>query len=344
MMQFMARFILLLLPMASYADLVAMSDDEMESSQGAGLGFALEDFVLSSDNSSLVLTGINDSNGDPTTTDWTELYIMGEGSENGTIRTPVDIASYNHPWILQTVRGSTDWDNNPGTYNEGDYPAISDDKSLFELATNSYETTAQNTQKYVENCIFSTSPDCTFHTSVRRTGMDIGSKFALQTVDRLEYLDIDLKGVYIDGSYVHTWSEYDDANESELNSEFKITFYARELNIGACDSGCSPELSVVNIDDFYLNIWLGYGQIQPVRYSVTSDGNFQLEMGWPDASPTGINMNSDEEEQEFFNGYYSNVPRIDAYFGNISVGDTSIGSTRIDGLTVQYLKVTSIDL
>ena len=84
---------LLVFSAISYADLARMDDKQLGDSTAAGLGFALDDFMLNSDSAVLKVTGINDSTGTEIEVDWSELYIMGEGSESGTNPTTVDIGS-----------------------------------------------------------------------------------------------------------------------------------------------------------------------------------------------------------------------------------------------------------
>ena len=109
------------------AELQALDDVEMSSQSGAGLGFALQDFVFSTDDASLAVTGIEDGTGNEVGIKWDQFYIMGEGSQNGAVKKPVDIGSYLHPWVVRSVRGSSDWDGDPADFYTGDAPAIGDD-------------------------------------------------------------------------------------------------------------------------------------------------------------------------------------------------------------------------
>ena len=70
----------------SYGDLVALSDASLSEETGAGIALALEDFVFDVNDAVTTVTGIESSDeSQELEIQWTELYIMGEGSENGSI-------------------------------------------------------------------------------------------------------------------------------------------------------------------------------------------------------------------------------------------------------------------
>jgi len=90
---------------AAFADLQALDDSQMSAATGEGLGFALEDFVLDTEGAELSVTGIQSSAGEEIDIKWTSLYVMGEGSDEGSIRTPGQIGSYLHPYVIRSLRG-----------------------------------------------------------------------------------------------------------------------------------------------------------------------------------------------------------------------------------------------
>jgi len=134
---------------SAYAELQAMDDSEMSSQSGAGLGFALQDFIFNTDDASLSVTGIDDASGNEVGIKWDEFYIMGEGSDNGSISTPTDIGSYLNPWVIRSVRGSSDWSGDPANYYTGDAAAIGNDVAALQLLTDVYTSPAQDTRQYV---------------------------------------------------------------------------------------------------------------------------------------------------------------------------------------------------
>lgn len=328
----------------THADLARMDDKQMGDSTAAGLGFALEDFMLNSDSAVLKVTGINDSSGSEIEVDWSELYVMGEGSEGGTNPTPVDIGSYLNPWTLNTVRGSADWDGDSATHHTGEYAAIGDDIALIELNTERYTSAIQNTQNYVETCILTDDPACASMTSVRRNGMDIGSKFEFVLPNGSDFLDIDIRGAYIDGSSMKLWSRENNDGDSVLYADLDILFYAKEIDVGVCDSGCNPVTSTLNMDNVYLDLNLGYGEIQPLIFDVTPDGNFELELTKPNPGPQGVDQNDSDAMIAFYNDFYDNAPKSNVYIGNIQVGNNTAGEVIVRDMSIQYMKVTSQDL
>ncbi|APR65830.1 hypothetical protein CN03_02170 [Thalassolituus oleivorans] len=513
---------LALVPVFANADLVALDDAVLANATGEGLGIVLEDFVFNVDDAVTSVTGIKSSSPDGGTTDgrdvtvdWTEFYIMGEGSQNGTIETPGQIGSLAYPWVLETLPGNA-------------FASIGDDIALLQLRSGEYTYAMENTDKYAkwaryqecvygqsgctnandavvamdsiisrltsekdaleafyngqmvdlesginndiatvivpqqqivtteqtqmtqaydtmetawiasgegvplgqkyEDCGWLGSSECTsgtkgdYNSTVdvylqevtdyneaertlaelyqntndangnslikrlqdyesyrslcgeveagnscadglvavrqndrddindvaiqlnagysRRAGLDIGSKFKFTVYDenkgayREDFMDIDMKGVTLDGSYIKLWSR-----DNKLNAEFRLNLYAKELNIGTCGSACNTQLlqdsSTLFMDNFYLSLSLGYGEVQPLMFSVTSDGNFQLDLSGVD----GTN----------YNDFYDNAAKSYLYVGNIQLGnatavENSLGSLTVDGLRATYLKVTSHDL
>lgn len=542
----------------AHADLVAMADNELGNATGEGLGFALEDFVLNSDGASLKVTGIKDSNGGEIDIDWTSFYIMGEGSEKGSITTPGNVGSYLNPWTVQTIRGSRGLSETDPDYVER-YAGIGNDVALLDISTGVYDNPVQNSEAFgrfsqYQGCVygnddcldldidlngdslaerliqqeinnlvaekdviltrytgndltdletaisntyandivpfenvveaekvdvanatnvaqvsyndmseaeraaisFLTIPDSCSKTlwgtyncdsneqedyavtvddvnaekselrdakkdlnaalndanltgvgqsyltlvndvdkykslcgytdtlaacsdgviarkeqtrsevesisvalsngEARRGGLDIGLtfEFSLNLAEggtRDDYLDVDMRGVYVDGTSLKLWSRPSlDATSpgSELNAEVRLNLFIKELDIRACDDTvCSTELlreaNTLNLDNLLLSLNLGYGDVQPLKFSATSDGQFQLELENPD--PTNPYANPDNlSADEFYEDYYTNAPKSFVHIGDVRVGNTSIGSSTISGFRAQYLKVTSRDL
>ncbi len=327
------------------ADLQALDDAEMSSQSGAGLGFALQDFVFSTDDASLSVTGIEDGSSNEVGIQWDQFYIMGKGSQNGSVRIPVDIGSYLNPWVVRSVRGSSDWDGDPADFYTGDAPAIGDDVAALQILTDVYTSAAQNTQQYVTDCIFDSATDCADRTAIRRDGADIGSRFTLDFADGSNYVwNIDMRGVYLDGSGFTLWSRPDQNGQSELLGQVNLSLLAEEFQIDTCGDVCTGTGSLLQIDQLYLGLNLGFGDIQPLKFSATSDGNFVLELSKPDPSSRGVDPTDSDAMLAFFNEYYANAPKSDIYIGEITVGNRTAGETVVNGFRAQYLKATSIDL
>lgn len=204
---------------------------------------------------------------------------------------------------------------------------------------------------------------------VRRLGFDVGStfEFTLNSTDangvvtsREDYIDVKLKGLFIDGTSFRFWSrESEDlANPgSELNGELRLNLFARQISINACGKLCLLDQNVegvfdpvkianttLNLNNFLLSLNLGFGEIQPMKFSATSDGNFVFELTPPNPNAVGVNTNDPAAMQEFYDDYYANAPKSFLYVGDVNIGGNSIGSTTIDGFRAQYLRVESRDL
>lgn len=554
--QLFTAFILVAISSA-HAELKSLDDSELQKATGEGLGFAIEDFMLDTDGSSLKVTGIKDTNGGEIDINWTKFYIMGEGSQNGTIKTVAQVGSYLNPWYLRTARGSRGLSVTDADYNAG-YTGIGNDVALIDFATDSYTNVLQNSKTFsqfslYQGCIygqpgctdlgyvggdslaertaqaelntltseqsalqaryssgitltqieqardntyayqqsggiweleqnvdsqrdvvnaqkvdtrtaydamtsaeqtetpFLVEVDCGFlglscstaernyndelatfsddraqleivlddlkvaendagrtgigqsyitvvqdvdrykalcgytdalatcsdgliskyqkkvndtesvafylsNGSARRNGLDVGFtfEFTLNRDDgstRDDYLGINIKGLFVDGSSLKLWSRPDknDPTKDELNAELRLNMFAKEIDILACNETDCPTQTVrdantLNLDNVYLSLNLGYGDVQPLKFSATSDGNFEYTLENPDpnssfANPTGMSA------KEFYEDYYKNAPKSNLYIGDVRIGDTnSIGAARIVGMRAQYLKVTSQDL
>lgn len=213
---------------------------------------------------------------------------------------------------------------------------------------------------------------------VRRQGMDVGSRFRFDVLNenqntggltRVEnYLSFELRGLYIDGAYIRLWSVEDpELGLSELNGELSLRFFAKQYAISACGVECeiNPEdgllavqqktelrdRTALKLNNYLYDLNLGYGDIQPMKFGVTSDGNFLFEMGMPDFSTTG-KPRTVENVREFFNNYYDNAPKSSLIVGQLQIGSApesgpnhgDLGSIRIEGLRAQYLRIESFDL
>lgn len=548
---------------SALGDLVAMQDDELSMATGEGLGLALQDFILDSDGAELQVTGIKDSNGGEIDIDWTSFYIMGEGSQKGSVATTTDIGSYLNPWVFRSVRGSRGLDQSDADYDER-YSSIGNDVALLEIATDTYQNPVQQSARFGEfsryqGCVYG-EPGCqdlgfdgsgdsaaeraiqseidlligtrseiqtrygasttvnfiqsdidnvynqeirprevtvqneqadvnaavevardsyevmnaaiidndetpttsflvipescsqwfgsyscdydeeedyadtvdavndekgelraakadlntamndgslsstgeSYLTMVsdvnefksicgygdqlsdceggqitrkqgirddietiafslsngqaRRNGMDIGLTFEFDLNlagggTRNDFLDIDMRGVFIDGTSFKLWSRPStdpSAPGSELLGELRLNLFAKELDIRACDDTiCNTEAlreaNTLNMDNFVLSLNLGYGDVQPVKFSATSEGHFQLKLENPDwtnefANPDGLSA------EAFYQDYYENAPKSYLHIGDVRVGNTSLGSSTISGARAQYLSVTTRDL
>lgn len=346
-----STLIFALLPHLVVADLIPLDDEDLSGQSGAGLGFAFENFIFDSAGADLSLTNIEDttsgSNGTDVDIQWSELYVMGEGSANGTNPTRVNIGSYDNPWVVKSVRGSTDWNLGTNATFEGDVPAIGDDLAILQILTSRYTDNANNTKQFVNDCVIGTSADCASRAGQRRATADIGSRFDFTFANGRQYTwDIDIQGFATDGSGLWLWSRANQ-NGSELLGQLNLSLYAEQFNLQTCTAGCSQaqrDNNLVTFSDVYFDVNLGFGEIQPVKFSVDDSGNFELELKAPDPTVLGINESDSGQMQAFYDLYYANAPKSNIYIGDVAVGNRTSGGIEITGLRAQYLKVTTTDL
>lgn len=169
----------------------------------------------------------------------------------------------------------------------------------------------------------------------RRGGIDIGSKFEFDVYDsttgstRTDYLNIDLSGVTLDGSYIRLWG-----NNGDLDGEINLKLFADSLSIATCGPACSAaqvQASTLTGTNVFLNLALGYGKAQPLKFSVTPDGQFEAEL------PKLTYSNHQD--------FYQNAPKTSVFIGNVNLGgNNNLGGLTIDGMQFNYLKVNSHDL
>ena len=198
---------------------------------------------------------------------------------------------------------------------------------------------------------------------------DIGVKLEVQVGSHSpDNLSIHAKSAVFDGSYLRLWG---DDNKNQLVGEFRLNLYTPELSINACDASGQNCGNTIYMKNFELELALG-NRFQPMSIGVTESlngsiqpGNFVFEIasiteyatqqGYMANLPSNGQRGSCNNDEcraawDFFNDYYSNPEyksnlRIGAlHIGDINAGGQNFGSSRIEGMTIQYLKISSHDL
>lgn len=198
---------------------------------------------------------------------------------------------------------------------------------------------------------------------------DLGLKLQVQVgANSSDNLSIHAKSAVFDGSYLRLWG---DDNKKQLVGEYRLNFYTPELSINSCDASGQGCGNTIYMKNFELELALG-NRFQPMSIGVTESldgtiqpGNFVFEIasiteyaseqGYMSSLPTDGKRDSCSDDScraawDFFNGYYTNPEyksnlRIGAlHIGDISAGGQNFGSSRIEGMTIQYLKISSHDL
>ncbi|MEK9767275.1 MAG: hypothetical protein VW274_12435, partial [Thalassolituus sp.] len=165
----------------------------------------------------------------------------------------------------------------------------------------------------------------------RRGGLVVRSEFefTLNSTDqngvssqRDDSLDIALNGLFVDGTSFRFWSREStdpQAPGAELNGELRLNMFVKNIQINACGTLCENNgvidpvkyaNTTLNLNNVLLSLNLGYGEIQPMKFSATADGNFVFELVAPNAKAydSTINTGNTAAMQEFYDDYYANAP------------------------------------
>ena len=219
-------------------------------------------------------------------------------------------------------------------------------------------------------------------------GLELNAKFQTAAgstdFDSDTPLTIYMKEAVFDGSYTRLWgdqtktgSETDsDAQRNITLANVRLNLYTPDIYIASCGLDGTSCGDAVHIKHFALDLIVGVGEIQPAALSVTSDGNFQLEVeALPNpTTPEGtrrLQLIRDDQsdgmtwaatDKDFYENYYNDtIPGVktksNLYIGDptianptfetaggLQVGDTYLGTSKIEGIQIQYLKMTTHDI
>lgn len=156
---------------------------------------------------------------------------------------------------------------------------------------------------------------------------DIGARFEMNISGGTDVFNIDLTNVQFDGSYARIWGDPVLGMVGQLNLNIIVDdFYVQT------SSDAGNVASELFMDNYRLNLALGYGSYQPVNFKFNPDGNFQFTLSAIPGTATE------------YNDFYNNAPQSNFFVDEIRFGTHSFGSSRVEGISVQYLKVTSQDI
>ncbi|MFC3153158.1 hypothetical protein ACFOEK_19120 [Litoribrevibacter euphylliae] len=213
-------------------------------------------------------------------------------------------------------------------------------------------------------------------------GLEINAEFE-GSPDSDTPLTLYVKEAVFDGSYIRLWGD-ETATGSESESDqrnltlanIRLNMYTPDVLIASCGVDGNTCGDAVHIKHLAMDLIIGVGEIQPAMLSVTSDGNLQLEVealpaptaaGQPTRISTILNDQSDAAdwaatEKDFYDNYYNDtIPGVKTksnfYIGDptisnptfetaggLKVGDTYLGTSKIEGLQIQYMKMTTHDI
>ncbi|MFE8073495.1 hypothetical protein QQM79_20790 [Marinobacteraceae bacterium S3BR75-40.1] len=335
--------------MHAHADLTSMTEEEMSEVDGAGVGVVLQDFVFAHGNDEpngqiFKIGGIKSSYGEDVSIVVNNLYIARSGSNHGNNLQPVNIGRLTNPYSIDILDGD-----------DIDIPG----KAVLELAAPKqvdpsvgYDCLSTTATAGSGTC--SSRPASSSYVNGERP--DIGMAMGVQVGTKESHnININAKSAVVDGSYIRLWG---DTDQNQLVAEIQLNFYTPELSINACDADGDNCGSTIYMRNFEMELALG-NALQPMYLNVLGAndssigpiGNFVFEIkqirqpAAGEIGSDGLRDSSDPAAWDFYNDYYTNPSyRSNIRIGELAVGDRNFGSSRIEGMLIQHLKITTHDL
>ncbi|HZX50573.1 MAG TPA: hypothetical protein VFE95_00885 [Pseudomonas sp.] len=143
------------------------------------------------------------------------------------------------------------------------------------------------------------------------------------TTTRSDFFSINLEGFTLNGAYLHLWGD-----SAGLQGEASLQMYADKLVIGGCRNCTDANRAVAK--NLYFDINLGQASLQPLSFSVLSDGELRLSL----PSVTWSNHQA----------FYQQVPKSNISIGNLNLGGVDLGSQVVRGMRVDYLEMRTVNL
>jgi hypothetical protein len=335
--------VLALFASSARAELQALDDHELSDVQGAGIGFVLDQVLLDANNATITINDISNAAGQNVPIAVKEFYLGAAGSNKGANLSPVTIGRLNHPFALNLAKG------------EAMLTLRDDGQWVQTTPSNVTVLEFMFPERLIgaggQPCIAgfaAAGSNCSSRVDER---VDLGIRFDFQVAaGRTDILNLDFSELTMDGSYLRLWG---DSSRNQMVGEARINLFAKSLQIMSCaanTSGCTTTTEqrdrTIFLNDAYANISLGYGKTQPLLFDVSSNGQFVLELPNPTASGT-----TQAQKDALAADFYANAPRTNIVInslqsgsGSFSSGGYNFGYNAIQGLGINYLKVTSHDL
>jgi hypothetical protein len=349
-------FILMAMSSMANAELTALNDSAMAKVQGQGVGIVLDNFLFNhgddqANNQTFKIEGLKSTDGTQNVEiTVSQLYIARSGSNYGSIRNPVNLGRLTNPFTIDVIDGNTIANGNLA------YGSTVKNHAVLQFAA---PTKVSSSQGY--DCLSPTAAAGSGTCSSRPSSAswangerpDIGLALKVKVgSNTAQNLAIHAKSAVFDGSYLRLWG--DDA-QHQMVAEFKLNFYTPELSINSCDATGQSCGSTIYLRNFELELALG-NALQPMYVDVDGTGNFVYEIKKirqplsGEIGADGLLADSNSTAWNFYNDYYTNPNyRSNLRIGDLTIGDPSsttnpgqdFGSARIEGMLIQYLKVTS---
>jgi hypothetical protein len=328
---------------ATYAEMQSLSDKDLSEVDGQGIGLVMDDFVFShghdtANDKVFRITGVTNKNGDPVTINVNQMYIARSGSNYGADLKGVNLGRLDNPYEFDLI--------------DGDNIGLAG-KSVLEFKA---PEKVQDTLQGFDCLTGAAGGECSSRAETaewRGERPDIGLELEINEGGESSNLNFNVSSAVFDGSYLRLWG--DDDNK-QMAAEFRLNFYTPQLEISTCaqsNQGCS---SSIKMQDFQVELALG-NTFQPLYIGVdnVSGGltlevakithqyidNIDLTTGLSDGGQDG----QGDAAYTFFEDYYTNEQyRSNIVVGNLDIGGTSLGESKIEGILIQYLDVKFRDL
>ncbi|WP_404367922.1 hypothetical protein [Marinobacter sp.] len=322
------------------ADMKSLSETELAEVDGAGIGMVLEDFKFAHgtdvENGRIFrIGGLKSTDGRDVEVVVNKLYISGSGSNYGENLGSVNLGRLVNPYTIDLVDGNT--------IGVADKAVMQFAAPTMVAASQGFDCMSASALAGSGTC---SSRPATADFHGERPDIGLQMDVAVGT-DQSANINIHAQSAVIDGSYIRLWG---DNSRRQMVGQFKLNFYTPELSINACDQDGTTCGSRITMQNFALELALG-NQFQPMFFDVDGSGNFVVEVAAipkPQAGtigPEGLVTDSNEDTWNFYNDYYTNPDhRSNLTIGNLSVGDRDFGSSRIEGMLIQHLKIETKDL
>lgn len=339
---------LLLLAGAAQAELQALDDQELSAVQGAGFGFVLEGIVMDASGSTITVNDINNGSGQNVPISVKEFYLGASGSNKGANLNPVNIGRLDHPFELTLATGET-----LRTLRDDGQWVQTTPSNVTVLELKFPERLTGAGGQACINGYAGAGSNCSSRASER---VDLGIRFDFQVAaGRTDIINLDISELVMDGTYLRLWG---DDPRGQLVGEARVNIFAKSLQLMSCAAGtanCTTEQEqaarTLTLSNAFANISLGYGKSQPLLFDVSSNGQFVLELPNPITRAANGSARPAAERNAVAADFYTNAPRtnividnLKAGSGNVATGGYNFGYNAIQGLSINYLKVTSRDL
>jgi len=348
--------ILTLLPVSfAGAEMTSLSDNDLSEVDGAGIGLVMGDFVFSHGNDTandkvFKITGLKSVGGEDVTVNVNQLYIARSGSNYGTTLDGVNLGRLTNPYEIDLLDGDA-----IGLTGEAvlqlSAPTKVDGTVGFDCLDENAVEGSGTCSSRPANTVWDNSgtPEVWVNGERPDIGLELDVNVGSETPRNLNF---NVSSAVFDGSYLRLWGDEDN---NKMAAEFRLNFYTPQLEISTCsqsDQGCA---SSIKIQDFELELALG-NTFQPLYLGADAvTGGLTIEIAKithqyiDNITSAGISdgTSNGDDAVAFFDTFYEEIDspyRSNLVIGNMDIGGTNLGSSKVEGLVIQYLDVKFRDL